>query len=269
MGAKLDRKAGFEQNTSLEISKTMKTTVPFTLLFLLGMLYSVSGFGQAKKFYIDQKGAIKDEQSYNEAKEKSLTTMRAVVSKSMGLYEELNEESNRNDSIIISYKWHFTDDVAKTQLEIEQKKALIGTAYPLEGVETLDGKPMHLDSLKGKPTLINMWFTSCAPCIEEMPVLNKMKAEYSDRFNFLAITFESEARVKKFLKKFDFDFDHIVNSKQLTTDMGFQGFPVNLFLDKDGIIRVMEGNIPYEKNEEGELEMSSGQSFLDILEGLR
>lgn len=80
--------------------------------------------------------------------------------------------------------------------------------------------------------------------------------------------FEQNIRLK-FLKKFHFHFDHIVNSKQLTTDMGFQGFPVNLFLDKDGIIRVMEGNIPYKKNEAGELEMSSGQAFLDILEKLR
>ena len=55
-----------------------------------------------------------------------------------------------------------------------------------------------------------MWFTSCALCIEEMPVLNELKSKYGEKFNFLSITFDSESKVKKFLEKHKFEFTHIV-----------------------------------------------------------
>ncbi len=238
-----------------------------TVLFLIGMFYLGQTFGQAKQYYLDSAGNIKDEQTYKEQKEKALQRMQAI-SKSFDVYEAFNQEYNRNDSIVYSYTWHFTDDVERTRAEIERKKSLIGKEYPIENAQTTSGRVINIDDLKGKPTLVNLWFTSCKPCIEEMPVLNKMKTEHGDKFNFLAITFESEARVKKFLKKFTFDFEQIVNSKELTSGLGFEGFPVNLFLDKDGVLRVIEGNVPYEKNENGELEMSDGAQFVKILEGL-
>jgi thiol-disulfide isomerase/thioredoxin len=34
----------------------------------------------------------------------------------------------------------------------------------------LNGKKISFTELNGKPTLINFWFTTCAPCIDEMPV---------------------------------------------------------------------------------------------------
>lgn len=43
------------------------------------------------------------------------------VWKSTDIYEELHLEYNRNDSIVFSYKWHFTDNVKKIKLEIERK----------------------------------------------------------------------------------------------------------------------------------------------------
>ncbi|UJP64893.1 TlpA family protein disulfide reductase [Mongoliitalea daihaiensis] len=244
----------------------MKITIQISLI-LLGVFYSNLMFGQATNYYRNVDGEIFNEKDYHDLKEKRLMGMKEVL-KSMEIYEELDLEYSRNDSIVYSYKWHFTDNVKKTKIEIERKKALIGKEYPITNAVTLDGRDLNIDDLKGKPTLINLWFTSCKPCIEEMPVLNKMKEEYNDKFNFLSITFESENKVKKFLQRFQFDFDHIVGSKELTKNLGFEAYPANLFLDKNGILRVIKGNVPIEKIDNGEFKMSDGSEFIAILNEL-
>ena len=36
------------------------------------------------------------------------------------------------------------------------------------------GKSLRLTSLKGRPLLVNLWATWCAPCIAELPKLDKL-----------------------------------------------------------------------------------------------
>lgn len=234
-----------------------------TITLLLIINFS---FAQSASYYMNNLGKIIDQQSYNQQKSNSLEKLQKNI-KSMQIVEDLNELYNRNDSIVYNYLWHFTDNPKKTIKEIERKKAIIGKEYPIENETTLEGKIISLINLQGKPTLINLWFTSCAPCIEEMPILNELKAKYAKKFNFLSITMDSETKVKKLLEKHKFNFDHIVNSKKLTTKLGFNGYPVNLFLDKNGVVKIIEGNVNYNLVN-GELVMGDGMEFIEILEKL-
>ena len=40
------------------------------------------------------------------------------------------------------------------------------------------GKELNLASLKGKPVLINLWATWCAPCVAELPQLDAIAASH-------------------------------------------------------------------------------------------
>lgn len=63
----------------------------------------------------------------------------------------------------------------------------------------LDGEPVSLDGYEGRPILVSFWATDCPDCIREIPTLNELHAEYSDRgFDIVAIAMEHdrESRVR-------------------------------------------------------------------------
>ncbi len=47
-----------------------------------------------------------------------------------------------------------------------------GKALPGATVRDPDGEELSLGSLKGRPVLVNLWATWCAPCVKELPTLN-------------------------------------------------------------------------------------------------
>ncbi|MGB3607339.1 MAG: TlpA disulfide reductase family protein [Psychroserpens sp.] len=125
----------------------------------------------------------------------------------------------------------------------ENAEKFIGKKLPFNSITTINDELLNIRSLNGKPTLINFWFTNCIPCIKEMPELNKIKEDYGDTVNFIAITFETKEKVTEFLKKKDFNFIQIVNSKKEIDKIENEAYPMNMFLDKDGIIKFVRGNL--------------------------
>ncbi len=133
----------------------------------------------------------------------------------------------------------------------------------------IDGKEFSINTLNGKPTLINFWFTNCKSCIDEMPVLNKIYDNYKEQFNFVAITYENKEKTDAFLKKHPYKFLHIVNAKNLTDQLNLKIYPTNLFLDKNGIVKFTEYGIPYEQHPGKELQIGNGKSFINKLDQLK
>jgi thiol-disulfide isomerase/thioredoxin len=49
-----------------------------------------------------------------------------------------------------------------------------GEAAPTVAFQGPDGKPTTLAAFKGRPVLVNLWATWCAPCIAELPTLDAL-----------------------------------------------------------------------------------------------
>ena len=76
-----------------------------------------------------------------------------------------------------------------------------GTPLPAYTVRDPSGKTLDLASLNGKPALVNLWATWCAPCVAELPTLDRLAAEGLGKFRVVTISQDMEtAGVADFLK---------------------------------------------------------------------
>lgn len=102
----------------------------------------------------------------------------------------------------------------------------------------LDDKTWKSEELKNKVVVMNFWFTTCKPCILEMPHLNKLVEENKTKpVVFLAPAPEEESQIRRFLKKYAFDYHVIPSSLDFITEMNVENFPTHIVIDQQGIIR--------------------------------
>lgn len=61
-------------------------------------------------------------------------------------------------------------------------------------------------AFRGKPTLVNLWATWCAPCVVEMPALEALAAREGDALNVVALSQDLDGRalVTQFFSQRDF-----------------------------------------------------------------
>jgi thiol-disulfide isomerase/thioredoxin len=71
-----------------------------------------------------------------------------------------------------------------------------GSAAPATAFEDPDGAPASLADFRGKPVLLNLWATWCAPCIAEMPTLDRLAAREEGRMHVLTISQDLDGREK-------------------------------------------------------------------------
>lgn len=126
----------------------------------------------------------------------------------------------------------------------QQLNLLVGKPLPAFSLPDLQGQLVSTESLRGKPVVVNLWFTACAPCIEEMPVLNRIRQEKAaSEVVFLALTFDDKKKVQAFLKKRPFTFRHIAGAEAYCEQFT-NGYPITLFVDKTGIVQSVLGAVP-------------------------
>jgi thiol-disulfide isomerase/thioredoxin len=76
-----------------------------------------------------------------------------------------------------------------------------GEALPAVTVKDPAGKTLKLAELKG-PALINLWATWCAPCVTELPQLEKLAADRAGKLRVVTVSQDmgEGAKVAEFLK---------------------------------------------------------------------
>lgn len=69
-----------------------------------------------------------------------------------------------------------------------------GEAAPTTPFLRPDGGPVALSAFRGRPLLVNLWATWCAPCVAEMPTLDRLAGERAGAFKLLSVSQNMEGR---------------------------------------------------------------------------
>ncbi|MEL6558738.1 MAG: redoxin domain-containing protein [Bacteroidota bacterium] len=110
----------------------------------------------------------------------------------------------------------------------------------------IDGKSISSDDLKGKYVHINFWSVTCKPCIEEFPELDEIKEKYgNEEVIYLAIAPEDQKLVEKIIKKRPLNYTVISDADALFEQLGIEGYPKNLFINKEGVIEKITDGTNY------------------------
>ena len=177
---------------------------------------------------------------------------------------------NDNDVFKLAYLTKFTQEELQEMMETYQNQsasfdaALKGKPLPDFVFKDILGNTYTPEDIKGKVVVINLWFISCAPCIEEMPELNKLVKEYenNDAVLFLALALDEKGpRLNTFLETHVFNYNIVPDSQDyIIKKLQINSFPTHIVLDKNSnVVFTLSGFTPGV----GELIKSSINSFLE------
>ena len=116
-------------------------------------------------------------------------------------------------------------------------KGLKGSKMADFTLPDVNGTLVSGKDLKGKIVVYNFWFTSCRPCIEELPQLNELVEKYGDQVTFIAPTFNDKTLVDRFLKRREFNYQILTDGTELSKAMGITSYPTHIIVDQEGVIR--------------------------------
>jgi thiol-disulfide isomerase/thioredoxin len=101
------------------------------------------------------------------------------------------------------------------------------------------GKQWDLKQFHGKVVVLNFWASWCSPCVEELPILNKVTHEAGDKLVVLGVNYkEASWSVERFTQEHSFGFPVLLDKngehfKRWTSGV----MPTTVLIDREGKAR--------------------------------
>ncbi|WP_245228473.1 TlpA disulfide reductase family protein [Pontixanthobacter sp. CEM42] len=126
----------------------------------------------------------------------------------------------------------------KANLLGEIDPSYAGELMPAINVADPDGKQLNLGALQGRPVLLNLWATWCAPCKVEMPMLNELAKE-NEALKVLTVSqdFTALEEVPAFLMENDLDQlePWLDPDGKVAIAVGSSVLPTTILYDESGV----------------------------------
>ncbi len=116
--------------------------------------------------------------------------------------------------------------------------AEVGQPVPNLDLELFDGTTTTLDQFIDRPTVINVWASTCTPCLREMPDFESVHDDLGDQVAMLGIdSGETMAQGAPFAKRVGATYPLAEDPDQAhSIALGLVALPMTLFVDADGTV---------------------------------
>lgn len=123
--------------------------------------------------------------------------------------------------------------------EVEAPRFELPVLFAADGVGP-EGAPVSLESLKGRPIVLNLWASWCAPCRDEAPILERIAVRYRDAgVIVLGVNVrDPSSDAREFIREFKTTFPSVRDGGDKIRDLyETRQLPETFIIDPDLVIR--------------------------------
>jgi peroxiredoxin len=140
----------------------------------------------------------------------------------------------------------FDEDRTFTTLAAVAEGTNVGNRAPDFDLGSLDDQYISLSQYRGKTVVLNFWYVTCAPCIEEMPYFQDLEEQWSGDTDIviLAVNYQNDpTTVQDFVDIGQYTFTVLLDTDGAVGAQFANLFPTTYFIDASGVIQYKkEGN---------------------------
>lgn len=115
---------------------------------------------------------------------------------------------------------------------------LDGDPLPDIAVADLAGNDVSFADLVGQPLVVNIWFSTCVPCRQEMPAFGEIHRELGDEVRFIGLNYlETAEAARRFADEYGAGYEQLLDQGgDFTNELKIGNFPATLFIGANGRI---------------------------------
>ena len=126
---------------------------------------------------------------------------------------------------------------------LDSAGAAVGRPAPEFALVDLDGEPLRLSDLRGRPVVVNFWGSWCPPCVQEFPLLAGAVEEHADDgLVVIGVVYQDRwSSAREFMDQMGATWPAAMDpGGRVAAAYGIYGAPETFFIGPDGVVEARQ-----------------------------